>query len=96
MNQRDNARQVPVAKAVIAHGARAFSDEPAVPVVGIQSVADLDVFDAMLRMIKKTAVTNNRVLAATDDGKLRRNSSAIPAYDFLDESDRLFALGENT
>jgi hypothetical protein len=36
----------------------------------MQSIADLDVFDAMLRMIKETAVTDNPVLAARDDGKL--------------------------
>ena len=81
---------------MIADGARGFSDEPAVPVIGIQSVADLDIFDAMLRMIKETAVTDNRVLAARDDGKLRRDPGAIPAHDFLDENNGLFALGENT
>jgi len=64
-------RQLPIAKAVITNGARGFSNEAAVPVVGMQSIADLDVFDGMLRMIKETAVTYNPVLAARDDGKLR-------------------------
>jgi len=80
---------------VITHRARGFSNETAVPVTGIESVADLDVFDPVLRMIKETAVTDNHVLAARHDGELRRNASAIPARDFLDESDGLFALGEN-
>jgi len=80
---------------VITHGARGFSNETAVPVIGVQSVADLDVFDAMLRVIKETAVADECVLAAPDDGKLRRDAGAIPAHDFLDESDSLFAFGEN-
>jgi hypothetical protein len=46
-------------------------------------------------MIKETAVTDNRVLAARDYGKLRRDASAIPAHDFLNERDGLFAFGEN-
>jgi len=61
----------------------------------MQSIADLDIFDAMLRMVKEAAVTNNRVLAARDDGKLGRNAGAIPANDFLDESNGLFALSKN-
>jgi len=50
---------------VISDGARTFSDEAAVPVIGVQSIADLDVFDAMLRMIKETAVTTRRPAATT-------------------------------
>jgi len=95
MNERDDARQLPIAKTVITDGARGFGDEATVPVIGMQSVADLDVFDGMLGVIKETAVTNNRVLAARDDGKLRRNAGAIPVHDFLDEGERLFALSEN-
>ncbi|HEX3619344.1 MAG TPA: hypothetical protein VHU16_03140, partial [Candidatus Udaeobacter sp.] len=62
MNERDDARQLPITKTVITNSARGFGNEAAVPVIGIQSVADLDVFDAVLRMIKETAVTGNRVL----------------------------------
>jgi len=80
---------------VITNSARGFGNEAAVPVIGIQSVADLDVFDAVLRMIKETAVTDDRILAARDYGKLRRDASAIPAHDFLNERDCLFAFGEN-
>jgi len=61
----------------------------------MKPIADLEVFDAVLRMIKETAVTDNRVLAARDYGKLRRDASAIPARDFLNERDRLFAFGES-
>jgi len=61
----------------------------------MQSVADLDVFDAILRMIKETAVTDNRVLLARGNCKLRRDASVVTTYDFLDERDRLFAFGEN-
>jgi|SRR5438046_3549677 len=95
MNEGDDARQLPIAKAVITDGARGFSNKAAVPIIGMQSIADLDVFDAMLWVIKETAVTNNRVLAPRDDSKLRRNAGAIPANDFLDESDGLFAFSEN-
>jgi len=61
----------------------------------MKPIADLEVFDAVLRMIKETAVTDNRVLAARDYGKLRRDASAIPVHDFLNERDGLFAFGEN-
>jgi len=84
-----------MAKAVITHGARGLSNEAAVPVIWMQSVADLDVFDPVLRMIEETAVTDDHALATRDDGKLRRDAGAIPAHDFLDESDGLFAFGEN-
>jgi hypothetical protein len=80
---------------VITNSARGFGNEAAVPVIGIQSVADLDVFDAVFRMIKETAVTDDRILAARHDGKLRRNAGVIPAHDFVDESDGLFAFSEN-
>jgi hypothetical protein len=80
---------------VITDGARSLGDEAAVPVVWIQPVADLDVFNAMLRMIKEAAITDDRVLAPRDNGKLRWNASAIPAHDFLNERDGLFAFGEN-
>jgi len=95
MNERDDARQLPIAKAVITDGARGFSNEAAVPVIGMQSIADLDVLDGVFWVIKETAVTNDRVLAAGDDSKLRRNAGAIPANDFLDESEGLFAFSEN-
>jgi len=49
----------------------------------------------MLGMIKETAVTDYRVLGTRDDCKLRREAGAIPAHDFLDESDGLFGFGEN-
>jgi len=61
----------------------------------MKPIADLKVFDAVFRMIKETAVTDNRVLVARDYGKLRRDASAIPAHDFLNESDSLFAFREN-
>src|SRR5215472_5352934 len=96
MNEWDDPRKLPIAKAVITHRARGFRNKAAVPVTGIESVADLDVFDPVLGMIKETAVTDNHLLlAAPDDCKLRRNAGAIPAHDFLDESDGLFALGKN-
>jgi hypothetical protein len=50
---------------------------------------------AMLRMIKEAAITDDRVLAARDYGKLRRDASAIPAHDLLHEGDGLFAFSEN-
>jgi len=58
----------------------------------MQSIADLDVFDAVLRMIEETAVTDNCILAARDDGKLRWDSGAIPICDLVDESDGFFVL----
>jgi hypothetical protein len=80
---------------VITHRARGFSNEATVPVIRIQSVADLDVFDVILGMVKEAAVTDDCVLAARYDGKLRWDAGAIPVHDFLDESDSLFAFGEN-
>jgi len=80
---------------VVTHGPRGFGDEAAIPVIGMQSVTDFDVFDAIFRMIKETAVTDNCVPAARDDGKLRWDSGAVPAHDFLDESYGLLAFGEN-
>jgi len=79
---------------VIAHSARGFGNEAAVPVIGIQSVPDLDL-TWHFSMMEKTAVTDDRFLAARDHGKLRWDSGAIPTYDFLNESDGLFAFGEN-
>jgi len=61
----------------------------------MKSIADLDVFDAMLGMVKETTIPDDGVLAARDDGKLRRDAGTVPAHDFLDESDSLFAFGEN-
>jgi len=55
---------------VVTDSTRGFGNEAAVPVIGVQSIADLDVFDTMLQMIKETAVTDDRVLAALDYGKL--------------------------
>jgi hypothetical protein len=80
---------------VITHSARGFSDKTAVPVIGIQSIADLDVFNAMLRVIKETAITDNCVLATGCDCKLRRDTRAILVHDLLNESDSLFTFGEN-
>jgi len=80
---------------VITHGARGFGNEAAVPVIGMESVPDLDVFDLMLRMIKETAVTDERILVTRDNGELRRDADAIPAYDFVNESDCLFTLDKN-
>src|SRR5262249_25898876 len=85
----------PIAKPLITHGMRSFSNEAPVPVSGIKPVPDLKVFDPVLRVIKETAVTDDRVFAARDDRKLRWNAGAIPAHNFLDKSDRLFPFGEN-
>jgi len=79
---------------VIAHSARGFGDEATVPVIGIQPVPDLDL-TRHFSVMKKTAVTDDRFLAARDNGKLRWDAGAIPTYNFLDESDSLFAFGEN-
>jgi len=79
---------------VIAHSARGFGDEAKVPVIGIQSVPDLDL-TRHFSVMKKTAVTDDRFLATRDNGKLRWDAGAIPTYNFLDESDSLFAFGEN-
>ena len=43
-------------------------------------------------MMKKTAVTDDRFLATQDNGKLRWDTRAIPAHNFLDESDRLLCV----
>jgi len=80
---------------VITHGARGFSNKAAVPVIGMESVPDLDVFDLMLRMIKETAVTDERILVTRENGELRRDAGAIPTHDFVNESDCLFTLGKN-
>src|SRR5882762_8654097 len=80
-------------RTVIAHRACGFSHEAAIPVIGMQPVADLDL-PWHFRMMIKTAVTDNRVLATRDHGKLRWNAAAIPAHNFLDESDRLFGFGK--
>src|SRR5207247_2112242 len=75
--------------------AREFSNKAAVPVIGMESVPDLDVFDVMLRMIKETAVTDERILVTRENGELRRDAGAIPTHDFVNESDCLFTLGKN-
>jgi len=49
----------------------------------------------MLGMIKETAVAYDCVLAARYDCKLRWDTGAIPAHDFLNEGDGLFTFGEN-
>jgi len=79
---------------VIAHSARGFGDETTVPVIRIQSVSDLDL-TRHFSVMKKTAVTDDRFLATRDNGKLGWDAGAIPTYNFLDESDSLFAFGEN-
>jgi len=62
VNQRDDARQFPITKTVIANRARCFGDEPAIPVIWMQAVADLDLIWQFSMMIK-TAVTDNRIPA---------------------------------
>jgi len=79
---------------VIAHRARGFGDEAAIPVIGMQSVADLDL-PRHFSMLEKTAVADNRILAPRDHGKLRWNARAIPAHHFLDKLNRLLSFGEN-
>jgi len=79
---------------VIAHSARGFSDEAAIPVIGIQSVPDFDLA-RHFRVLKKTAVTDNPCFTARGHGKLRWDAGAIPTHNFLNESDSLFSLGEN-
>jgi len=79
---------------MIAHSAGGFADEAAIPVTGMQSVPDLDL-PRHFRMMVKAAVTNNSVFTAQHDRKLRRHTRAIPADDFLDESDGLLAFGVN-
>jgi len=80
---------------MITHSARSLGDETAVPVIWIQAIADLDVFDAIVGVIEEAAVSDNCVLAARDDGKLRWDLGAIPVSHFLDESDGLLTFGEN-
>ena len=79
---------------MIAHSARCFGDEATVPVIGTQPVPDLDL-TRHFSVMKKTAVTDDRFLAMQDNGKLRWDTGAIPTYNFLDESDSLFAFGVN-
>ena len=79
---------------MIADSARGFSDETAIPVIGMQPISDLD-FSWQFRVMVKTTVADDRVFSFWNDGKLRRNAGAIPADNFLDESDRLLAFGEN-
>ena len=87
---------------MIAHGAGGFSGESAVPIIGMQSVTNLDVLDSMFRMMEEAAVAKQREVGfshrrriARHNGELGGNFGAIPADDFFDESDRLFALREN-
>src|ERR1700741_2292627 len=61
----------------------------------MQSIPNLDVLDAVLGMMKETAIADQVIFIARDDCELRRSSSAIPPDDFFDESHCLFALGEN-
>jgi len=79
---------------VIANSARGFGDEAAIPVIGMQPIPDLDLSWQFSVMVK-TTVADDRVFSLWNDGKLRGNAGAIPADNFLDESDRLFAFGEN-
>jgi len=79
---------------VIAHSACRLGDEAAIPVIGTQPVPDLDL-TRHFSVMKKTAVTDDRFLATRDNGKLRWDAGAIPTYNFLDESDSLFAFSEN-
>jgi len=76
---------------VIAHSARRFADEAAIPIIRMQSVPDLD-FLRHFRVLKKTAVTDNPLFTTRDHGKLRWDAGAIPSHNFLDESDCLFAF----
>jgi len=79
---------------VIAHSARSLSDETAVPVVGMQSVPNLDL-SRHFRMMVKTTVTNHSVFTTRHNGKQRGHTRAIPALHFLDEINRLLAFGVN-
>jgi len=79
---------------VLAYSARGFSDKAAIPVIGMQSVPDLDLSRYFWMMVK-TAVTNKNVFASRHDGKLRRNTRVVPAHYFLDEINRLLAFGVN-
>jgi len=79
---------------MIAHSAGGFTNEAAIPVVGMQSVPDLDL-PRHFRMMVKAAVTNKNVFASRHDGKLRRNIRVVPAHYFLDEINRPLAFGVN-
>jgi len=79
---------------VIAHSARRFSDKAAIPIIRMQSVADLDL-SRHFRMMMKTAVTDDCVRATWRDGKQRWGAGAIQGHHFLDHSDSLFAFGVN-
>jgi hypothetical protein len=79
---------------VIADRARSFGDEAAIPVIGMQWVADLDL-PRHFSVLEKTAVTDNRIFARRDHRKLRWNARAIPAHHFLDKLNRLRSFGES-
>jgi len=79
---------------MVADRARGFGDEAAVPVIGMQSVPDLDLPRHFSMMVKST-IPDHRVLIFSNHGKLRRNTGAIPLHYFLDKSNGLFAFGEN-
>jgi len=79
---------------VIANSAHGFGDETAIPVIGMQPIPDLDL-PRHFSVMKKTTVTNKRVVSAPDHGKLRWDAGAIPTHNFLDETDGLLAFGEN-
>jgi hypothetical protein len=71
-----------------------FGEQAAIPVIGIQSVPDLDLA-RHFRMMVETAVTTNSVFATRDNSKLRRHIRAIPAHHLLDEINGLLSFGEN-
>jgi len=79
---------------VLAYSARGFSDKAAIPVIGMQSVPDLDLSRYFWMMVK-TAVTDDRDLTTWHYGKRRWDRGVIPAHHFLDKSDRLLAFGIN-
>jgi len=94
MNERNYAWQFQVSKRVISHGSRCFGDEAPIPVIGMQSIPDLD-FSRYFRMMVKTTVTNDCVCVTGNNRKLRRHTRAIPTHYFFDKSHCLFSFGKN-
>jgi len=60
-----------VAKGVIADGERGFSSEAAVPVGGMESVADFDL-SGHFRVMEKTAITKDLRIFAKNNCERRR------------------------
>jgi hypothetical protein len=86
---------VEIVQGVIANGPRGFGRDPAISIVRIDPVSDLQLFHAVDDLDEEPAITDNAAVIAKYDRELGRQAVAVSRADFVQKGRRLLAC-ENT